>query len=118
MSKWGKENNWGYGARKKYFAERLVTMQMDPLTKKRLYKHARRNKKSVSELMRIAVNNVIDMEIKDMNNWKDFVVKLCELGATNTSQEIADVINKNGTETVGSRQVAAVKANWKMGRYA
>jgi hypothetical protein len=53
------------------------------------------------------------MENKNMNNWKKFVVSLCELGVTNTSSEIAAVINKNGTEDVRANQVAAVKANWK-----
>lgn len=48
----------------------------------------------------------------DSNDWKDFVVKLCELGSTNTSEEIARVINRHRTAHVTARSVAAVKANW------
>jgi hypothetical protein len=49
-----------------------------------------------------------------MNNgksWKDFVVMLCDLGVQNTSQEIAHVINRNGTEKVTWYQVAGVRSH-------
>jgi hypothetical protein len=50
-----------------------------------------------------------------MEDWKLFVVKLCELNSSNTSKEIAGVINKFskiGSPKVSSASVAAVKANW------
>jgi len=52
-----------------------------------------------------------------MENWKNFVVALCRLNTTNKSAEIAQVINKHGGQNVSPGQVAAVRANFKMGRY-
>lgn len=48
--------------------------------------------------------------------WKDFVVMLCNLGATNSSKEIAQILSAKG-ETVSTGQVAAVKANHTRGAY-
>ena len=45
-------------------------------------------------------------------NWKQFVQTCCELKVVNSSQQIADVINRNTGLSVTSGQVAAVKANW------
>lgn len=50
-----------------------------------------------------------------MEDWKLFVVKLCELNSSNTSKEIAGVINKfskPGSKMISSTSVAAVRANW------
>jgi hypothetical protein len=49
--------------------------------------------------------------------WKDFVVTLCRLGSTNSSREISDAIQRTSGQTVSSGSIAAVKANYKMGRY-
>jgi len=51
------------------------------------------------------------------NTWKNFVVMLCRLGSVNTSREIADVIAQQSGVEVSSRQVAAVRANYTMGKY-
>jgi len=47
-----------------------------------------------------------------MKDWKDFVYKLCELGSTNTSKEIANIINDFDGLQIKPGQVAAVKASW------
>ena len=49
--------------------------------------------------------------------WKDFVVTLCRLGSTNTSREISDAIQRTSGQSVSTGSIAAVKANYKMGRY-
>ena len=45
-----------------------------------------------------------------MNDWKVFVGKLVELGVSNSSSEIATVINRNSGLSITSQQVAGVKA--------
>jgi hypothetical protein len=50
--------------------------------------------------------------------WKDFVVTLCRLGSTNSSREISDAIQRTSGQAVSTGSIAAVKANYKMGRYA
>lgn len=49
--------------------------------------------------------------------WKQFVVTCCRLGVANTSGEIAEAISRNDGITVSKGQVAAVKANYTMGKY-
>lgn len=45
-------------------------------------------------------------------NWKEFVVMLCNLGVQNSSKEIASIINRNITgQSVSWQQVAGVRAN-------
>lgn len=43
--------------------------------------------------------------------WKDFVVMLCDLGVQNSSQEIAQVINRNNDVKVTWQAVAGVRGN-------
>ena len=42
--------------------------------------------------------------------WKDFVVMLTDLGVKNTSDEIASVINRDGSNNVTRQMVAGVRA--------
>ena len=45
-------------------------------------------------------------------NWKEFVVMLCNLGVQNSSKEIASIINRNiSGNTVTWQQVAGVRAS-------
>ncbi len=50
-------------------------------------------------------------------NWKQFVIACCKLNVKNTSKEIANVISENNGVVVSAGQVAAVKANFTLGRY-
>lgn len=44
--------------------------------------------------------------------WIEFVRLLCELGVTNNSKEIANVINKKTGDNITWFQVAGVKAHY------
>jgi len=46
------------------------------------------------------------------NNWKQFVITCCELNIKNTSQQIADTINRNTGLSISAGSVSATKANW------
>lgn len=43
-------------------------------------------------------------------DWKEFVVMLCDLGVRNSSGEIASIINRNNNLNITERQVAGVRA--------
>lgn len=49
-------------------------------------------------------------------NWKEFVTMLVDLGVQNSSQEIANVINRNGSNNVSWQQVAGVVGKARKGR--
>lgn len=49
-------------------------------------------------------------------DWKGFVRMLCKMNVTNTSQEIADVINRNSDLKITWQAVAGVKAAVKKGQ--
>jgi hypothetical protein len=52
------------------------------------------------------------MKMANGQNWKEFVVMLCNLGVQNSSKEIASIINRNITgQSVSWQQVAGVRAN-------
>ena len=49
-------------------------------------------------------------------DWKGFVRMLCKMNVSNTSQEIAAVINHNSDNNVSWQAVAGVKAAIKKGQ--
>lgn len=48
-------------------------------------------------------------------DWKGFVRMLCKMNVSNSSQEIADVINRHSSNTVSWQAVAGVKSAYTKG---
>jgi hypothetical protein len=49
-------------------------------------------------------------QVNPAEDWKSFVRMLCKMNVSNSSQEIADVINRNSSNKITWQAVAGVKS--------